>query len=300
MKNLKELTVLIVTYNTSKNILVNCLKSIDRRVKILIIENSNNFNFSKNIKKFKNASYICSGKNLGYGKGNNFGLKKIKSKYVLILNPDILCDKNLFRNISILISKKINFHLIGCQYLQDKIFMPAGFFDNKENEEFTKCFKNDEINDLVKVDWVTGCSMLLNLKKFENKKIFDENFFLYFEEFDLCKSLKKKGEKVYSSKKLKIHHLGFKSSFEENSSHRKNINRLREWHWMWSTFYFYKKNFSYLYAFKKILGKLLKSAFKVILYSLLLNQKEKEKYKYRFLGILNSILNRPSSFRDNI
>ena len=69
---------------------------------------------------------------------------------------------------------------------------------------------------------------------------------------------------------------------------------------MWSTFYFYKKNFSYLYAFKKILGKLLKSAFKVILYSLLLNQKEKEKYKYRFLGIFNSILNRPSKFRDNI
>ena len=46
--------------------------------------------------------------------------------------------------------------------------MPAGFFDKKENEEFTKCFKNDEINDLAKVDWVTGCSMLLNLNKFDN------------------------------------------------------------------------------------------------------------------------------------
>ena len=55
-----------------------------------------------------------------------------------------------------------------------------------------------------------------------------------------------------------------------------------------------------LIANKLLLGKLLKSAFKVILYSLLLNQKEKEKYKYRFLGIFNSILNRPSSFRDKI
>ena len=142
--------------------------------------------------------------------------------------------------------------------------------------------------------------MLLNLKKFENKKIFDENFFLYFEEFDLCKSLKKKGEKVYSSKKLKVHHLGFKSSFDENSHSRINVNRLREWHWMWSSFYFYKKNFSYSYALKKILGKLIKSALKIIIYTLLFNQKEKEKYKYRFLGIYNSILNRPSSFRDNI
>ena len=153
---------------------------------------------------------------------------------------------------------------------------------------------------MTKVDWVTGCSMLINLKKFENKKIFDENFFLYFEEFDLCKSLKDKGEKVYSSKKLKIHHLGFKSSFDENSSYKKNIDRLREWHWMWSTFYFYKKNFSYLYAFKKIIRKLISASFKTIFYSLTFNEIEKEKYKYRFLGLYNSILNRPSSFRDKL
>ena len=298
---MKNITVLILTFHTPENIILDCLNSIDKDVKILIVENSETFvHKNKILSKFNNVEILCTGKNLGYGGGNNFGINTVKTDYILILNPDVVCGKDFFTNLSNVIEESKDFTIIGCQYLQDKIFMPAGFFDNKENEKFTKCFKNDEINDLVKVDWVTGCSMLLNLKKFDNKKIFDENFFLYFEEFDLCKSLKKKGEKVYSSKKLKIHHLGFKSSFEENSSHRKNINRLREWHWMWSTFYFYKKNFSYLYAFKKILGKLLKSAFKVILYSLLLNQKEKEKYKYRFLGIFNSILNRPSKFRDNI
>ena len=298
---MKNITVLILTFHTPENIILDCLNSIDKDVKILIVENSETFvHKNKILSKFNNVEILCTGKNLGYGGGNNFGINTVKTDYILILNPDVVCGKDFFTNLSDVIEESKDFTIIGCQYLQDKIFMPAGFFDNKENEEFTKCFKNDEINDLVKVDWVTGCSMLLNLKKFDNKKIFDENFFLYFEEFDLCKSLKKKGEKVYSSKKLKIHHLGFKSSFEENSSYRKNINRLREWHWMWSTFYFYKKNFSYLYAFKKILGKLLKSAFKVILYSLLLNQKEKEKYKYRFLGIFNSILNRPSKFRDNI
>jgi len=298
---MKNITVLILTFHTPENIILDCLNSIDKDVKILIVENSETFvHKNKILSKFNNVEILCTGKNLGYGGGNNFGINTVKTDYILILNPDVVCGKDFFTNLSDVIEESKDFTIIGCQYLQDKIFMPAGFFDNKENEEFTKCFKNDEINDLVKVDWVTGCSMLLNLKKFDNKKIFDENFFLYFEEFDLCKSLKKKGEKVYSSKKLKIHHLGFKSSFEENSSYRKSINRLREWHWMWSTFYFYKKNFSYLYAFKKILGKLLKSAFKVILYSLLLNQKEKEKYKYRFLGIFNSILNRPSKFRDNI
>jgi len=298
---MKNITVLILTFHTPENIILDCLNSIDKNIKVLIIENSDSFvHKDKILSKFNNVEIVCTGKNLGYGGGNNFGVNSVRTDYILILNPDVICGNDFFENLSDVIEVNKDFTIIGCQYQKDKIFMPAGFFDNKENEKFTKCFKNDEINDLVKVDWVTGCSMLLNLKKFDNKKIFDENFFLYFEEFDLCKSLKKKGGEVYSSKKLKIHHLGFKSSFEENSSRRKSVNRLREWHWMWSSFYFYKKNFSYLYALRKIFGKFLKSAFKVILYSLLLNQKEKEKYKYRFLGIYNSILNRPSSFRDNI
>ena len=145
--------------------------------------------------------------------------------------------------------------------------MPAGFFDSKKNKEFKENFINNKIEKLTKVDWVTGCAMLLNLKKFNNKKIFDENFFLYFEEFDLCKSLKNKDEKVYSSKKLKIHHLGFKSSFDENSNQKKTVNHLKEWHWMWSTFYFYKKNINYFYALNKIKGKLVTAFLKIIFYS---------------------------------
>ena len=142
--------------------------------------------------------------------------------------------------------------------------------------------------------------MLINLKKFKNTKIFDENFFLYFEEFDLCKSLILKGENIYTSKKLKIKHLGFKSSFEESSIYKTSINRLKEWHWMWSTFYFYKKNYSYFHALKKVIGKFFKSLLKIFFYSIMFNKKEKEKYKYRFLGIYSAILGHSSSFRDNL
>ena len=298
---MKNITVIVLTFHTPENIILDCLSSIDKNIRVLIVENSKTFSHKdKVLSKFNNVDILCTGGNLGYGGGNNFAINEIKTDYILILNPDVICAKDFFSNIIDVIDVDKDFSIIGCQYSNDKIFMPAGFFNSKKNKEFTINLRKDKIDNLTKVDWVTGCSMLINLKKFENKKIFDENFFLYFEEFDLCKSLKDKGEKVYSSKKLKIHHLGFKSSFDENSNYKKNIDRLREWHWMWSTFYFYKKNFSYLYALRKILGKLLKSALKVILYSLLLNQEEKEKYKYRFLGILNSILNRPSSFRDSV
>ena len=297
MKNLKQLTVLILTYKTKKNILINCIKSINKKVKILIIENSNNFENAKNVKKYKNVEYICSGKNLGYGSGNNFGLKKIKTKYVLILNPDIVCDKYLFKNISNLINNKINFHIIGCQYLKDKIFMPAGFFDTIENKSFKNEFFKNNIKSLTKVDWVTGCSMLINLRKFRKKSIFDENYFLYFEEIDLCKSVIKDGGNIFTCKDLKINHLGFKSSLGKNLKDEVNVNLVREWHWMWSSFYFYKKHYNYLFACYKLLGKFTKSFVKSIFYSITFNEKLKNKYIHRFLGIYNSLLNRPASFR---
>ena len=297
--SLENLTVVIVTYRTPEKIILDCINSISKEVKILIIENSENF-LHKNIinSEFSNVEVLCTGENLGYGKGNNFGLNNVKSDFALILNPDVICDKDFFTNISQVISEANDFTLIGCQYMFDKIFMPAGFFDKKKNEIFKKKFQNNNIDSLMEVEWVTGCSMLLNLKRFTNKDIFDKNFFLYFEEVDLCKSIIDKGEKIYSSNKLKINHLGFKSSFEDSSVKKGDINKIREWHWMWSSFYFYKKNYNYFYASYKMSGKLIKSFCKLLFYYATFHKKKREKYLFRFLGLINSFLNKPSFYRE--
>jgi len=155
----------------------------------------------------------------------------------------------------------------------------------------------NKINTLSRVEWVTGCSMLINLKKFSDKEIFDKNFFLYFEEVDLCKSVINKGENIFSSKDLKIHHLGFKSSLEEGADEKVTLRNIREWHWMWSSFYFYKKNYNYIYAFYKMIGKLIKSIIKTVFYFATFQKNKKDKYLYRFLGLYNSFLNKPSHFR---
>ena len=299
MPNLKNLTVIVVTYLTQKKILIDCLKSISDDVKIKIIENSPHFEFKEEItSSFSNVEIYCTGDNLGYGRGNNFGLKLTKTDYALILNPDLICDENFFFHINKIIKNEINFSIIGCQYLHDDVFMPAGFFDTKKNREFIKKFKSNNISHLEKVEWVTGCSMLLNLKKFQNKEIFDENFFLFFEEFDLCKSLIDKKENIFTSKDLKVQHLGFQSSLGKDLENKESAQRIRDWHWMWSSFYFYKKNNGYLKAIYKMSDKFLKSFFKVIYFSLIFKKKEREKYKYRFLGIFNSMIGNPSSFRD--
>jgi len=299
MKNLNDLTVVIVTFRTPEKIIFECLKSIDPIVKVLIIENSNNFVHHKKIlSNFPNVKIICTGDNLGYGNGNNFGLKLVNTKNALILNPDVICDKDFFKNIEEVLNEVKDFTIIGCQYLNDKVYMPAGFFDKNKNTKFKKDFQNNMTGLLSKVEWVTGCSMLINLKKFINKEIFDKNFFLYFEEIDLCKSIIKKGENIFTSKKLKIHHVGFKSSMDDNSRNQINLNKIREWHWMWSSFYFYKKNYSYFYALYQMSGKLIKSSLRIFFYFITFQNNKKEKYLYRFLGIFNALIGRSSYFRD--
>jgi N-acetylglucosaminyl-diphospho-decaprenol L-rhamnosyltransferase len=295
---MKDLTTVIVTYKTPEKIILDCLKSINSEVKVLIVENSENFKHKdKVLSQFSNVEILCTGKNLGYGCANNYGISLAKTNYILILNPDVTCANDFFFNISDLILKIQDFSIIGCQYLHDNVFMPAGFFDKKKNNEFVKDFRNNNVEPLSKVEWVTGCSMLLNLKKFKTKEIFDQNFFLYFEEFDLCKSIIEDGKNVYSSSKLKIHHLGFKSSLGENETENLNAINVKDWHYMWSSFYFYKKNYGYAHASIKLLGKFVRSLFKMILYSITFKKNLKNRYLYRFLGLLNSLMGRPSDFR---
>tara|TARA_B100001121_G_C18655107_1_gene606040 strand:+ start:220 stop:1119 length:900 start_codon:yes stop_codon:yes gene_type:complete len=298
MKNITDLTVVIVTFQTPEEIILNCLRSIDKKVQIIIIENSKNFLHQKLISlEFPNVKIICTGENLGYGQGNNFGLKKVKTDYVLILNPDVICEDNLFNKIPQVVNKIENFAIIGFQYSFDKIFMPAGFFNEKKNYQFKENFKNNRIESIASVEWVTGCSMLINLKEFKDKEIFDKNFFLYFEEFDLCKTLIKSGKKIFTASELKIHHLGFKSSLNDVEVNNLKMIRLKDWHYMWSSFYFYKKNYGYIYALKKFFGKFLSSFLKMIFYSIIFQKINRDKYLYRFLGLLNSIVGKPANFR---
>ena len=74
MSNLENLTVIIVTYRTNHDILDDCINSIDKNVKILIVENSSDFDFRQKYENtFNNVSVVLSNKNLGYGGGNNSG-----------------------------------------------------------------------------------------------------------------------------------------------------------------------------------------------------------------------------------
>ena len=103
-----DLTVLIVTFKTNHKILDDCIKSIDGKSKIIIVENSNDEELKKKYEKnFSNIEVFLSGKNLGYGVGNNFGLSLIKTNYALISNPDVVFENDFFSYIDDYIKQKL-------------------------------------------------------------------------------------------------------------------------------------------------------------------------------------------------
>ena len=74
-------------------------------------------------------------------------------------------------------------------------------------------------------------------------------------------------------------------------------NKFRNWHWRWSEFYFYKKNYSYFYALRKCFLRLFKFIILMLYFKIRFNKEEFDKNKYSFLGLYNSIIGRKSFYR---
>ena len=233
-------------------------------------------------KKFQNVKCELTNENLGYGKANNIGLQLVKTKYALILNPDTLLESSALNNFFDFTEKHNDFVMLGPN--QDENIT------NIENIEL-KALKNFESNS------IKGYAMFLNMEKFKDIGFFDENFFLYLEEIDLCKRIKKLNKKIYICPKIIIHHHGGKSVDDKFTY---QIELTRNWHWMWSLFYFNKKHFGYCSALILILPKLLSSCFKTTFYFLIFNTAKKEIYLKRVSGILNSILGKESWYRPTL
>ena len=117
--SIKDITVVIATFRSEEKI-KNCLNSIDKQVKVLVIENSNNLNFKENLEKeFNNVECVLAGANIGYGSANNIGLKKVKTKYALILNPDATLHSSALEKF-IKVTEQIHNFAIMAPYIQEE------------------------------------------------------------------------------------------------------------------------------------------------------------------------------------
>ena len=291
--SIKNLTVVIVSFH-SQEVIDDCIKSISSEIKIIVVENSGD-KITKSIleSKYENVKCILAPENLGMGAGNNFGISFVQTDFAFILNPDVILEKSAIEEI-ITASKNLEmFGLIApisnnLNYPNYKIFKKNNFSINKDIP--------------FRVESVDGYAMVLNIKKlkqldhFKNNNFFDENFFLYLENDDLCKRINDNNNKIFIVPTSKINHLGGKAVSKQ---YNEQIELSRNWHWMWSKFYFNKKHKGFIIAFLTSLPTFLSSVLKFSLYSIL-NHKKKHVYFCRASGFFNSLLGKKSYYRPKI
>ena len=279
----KNITFVIVSFKSS-HIIEKCIQSINSNIKIIVVENSDNVVVKQYLEnKFSNVEVIITKQNLGYGKGNNFGISKVKTQYAFILNPDAILEKNCLSELS---KAQIN--------LKDDFTILAPNLSN--NYGYFSSQKNNLQNEILEVDYVKGFAILINLKKINFDKIFDENFFLFLEEIDLCKRIKNSGGKIFVAMNSKVQHSG-----KQASEYSLNIELCRNWHWMWSLFYYNYKHFGVLVAYKATISKFFSSIFKLLIASVFFNKKNFLIHYYRLNGLFNAFLKKPAWLRpDNV
>ena len=284
----QNLSIVIVTFK-SEEVIHECIKSIDKDIKITVIENSNNTQFKKELElAYSNVSCILSYDNLGMGAGNNLGIKKTETDFVLILNPDVIF-KDATINELIIASQKISDFAIIAPISSD-INYPNYKLDNDRKARI----KN---TSPFRVKSVDGFAMLFNKKKLDKiigKDYFDENFFMYLENDDLCKRIIDANEYIYVAPNSLVKHLGGKAV---NIKYKNDVEFARNWHWIWSKFYFNKKHYGYFTAFLQGFPKFFSSLIKYIFFSFIKKKIKQKIYLNRVLGFINAAINKKSWYR---
>ena len=284
----QNLSIVIVTLRSEK-VIDRCISSINKNLPIIVVENSDNLKFKNYLENnYKNVQCILSKENLGTGAGYNIGIKFSKTDYVYVINPDITLEVNALDEI-FLASKKLDDFSILSPISSDVNFPNYGMIEEKKNYE--------EKNLPFKVKYVDGFSMLLNKNKFENNNYFDESFFMYWENNDICIRVINDGGSVFIVPKAKIKHLGAKAV---DPKFFKEIELSRNWHWMWSTFNYHRKYKGFFISFIIILPKLSSAIIKVLIYSLIFNKEKRKIYYQRLSGLINAMMGKSSWYRPKV
>ena len=283
----QNLSIVIVTLKSEK-VIHQCIESLNQNIPIIVVEYSHNKKLKEELeKKYNNLKCILAKSNLGMGSGNNIGLKAADTDYVLLLNPDVLLEENTIEELFMASQNLNNFSMLAPL---EKNFNNYGFLNKKK--------KNKELEDYpFEVDFIDGFSMLINKKKFKDVGYFDENFFMYLENNDLCKRRRDKGDLIYVVPKSKINHLAAKAL---DNKYADEIEYSRNWHWIWSKYYFNKKHYGFLKAFLEGFPRYCSSLVKFLFYLLINNKKKKKIYFNRASGFYNAFLSKTSWYRPNL
>ncbi len=262
---------------------------------IIIIENSLDKSLKEKLEKtYSNVEVVIPEKNLGFGAAINLGTKKSINNFVFCMAADLNLSKDCFLNLSHIVGQYKDFAILAPTYLDESVYKNYVIHDHELNNKETKNVSNFKLKE---VDEIDGAFMVINKEKFNSPDIMDENFFLYFENIDLCLRLRKENKKLYVVENLKFDHFGKQSS---HPSFQKQTLICRNWHYCWSKFYIYKKHNSYYVAFRKTLPNLIRAIKLCIYYKFKKDDYNFHLHKSELSGLKNAYLLKKSFYRPNI
>lgn len=225
---MKNIALSIVEFNT-KDLLENCLKGIFKKkwqnnFEVWVIDNNSSDNSVKMVaEKFPEANIIENSKNLGFGAGHNLSLKKTKADYYIVLNSDTEIYDNTLDEMVNFMEKNRLCGIGSCNVrgFDDKLQpnggdLPIGaalinWLFNLEiiGLRYPSFHRNDAeyYKKSHEVGWVSGNFMIIRKEALDSIEGFDERYFMYFEDVDLCYRVKKHGFTVMINPSVSIRHL---------------------------------------------------------------------------------------------
>lgn len=289
-----NLSIVIVSYNT-KELLADCLNSIYKATKpklteIFVVDNASHDQTEAYIKKkFPQVRLIANEKNVGFSKANNQALRIAKGKYILILNPDTKIMPGTIAKMETFMQSHPEAAVATC-----RVELANGSLDKDCRRHFptpyramthflslAKIFKGSRFfdqyymgyldeNQQAEIDSCVGAFMFVRSSAIQKVGFFDEDFFFYGEDLDLCYRLKKAGyEILYTPITKVLHYKGAASGMKPTSTHLSKATRQSKKRALYESVHamelFYKKHLQEKYPFfinwlvlvsLKILGKI--------------------------------------------
>jgi len=249
LENGLDLSVIIVNWNV-KELLRECLNSIqgqfgDLNGEVIVVDSASSDGSQAMVKEeFPWVRLIANDENLGYPRGNNLGITASSGRHVLILNPDTVLLNNTLPVMVDYLNNHIDVGVVGPQLLNPDGSVQSsrrrfptlltGLFestwleplvpDSLLSRYYVLDLPDDEEND---VDWVTGACMMVPRRILDHVGLFDEAYFMYSEELDLCRRVCVAGWRiVYLPEAQVVHHVG-KSSEQAVTARHVNFQQAK-------------------------------------------------------------------------
>jgi len=203
--SINEITVIVVLYEEKISLISQCLENI-KNFKIIIVDNAGNISLKRKVEeKFRIYKYILNKKNYGYTKAANQAIKQCDTEYILMFQADALISN---KDILILLESHKKY--------EDCFITSPTYYDEESKLSYNggclpeKNLKMDVLNleGDVCVETVLGSVVLFKKKDIFEIGLFDENFFFYFLDFELCRriaNIKKSIIQIFNAKVQHVH-----------------------------------------------------------------------------------------------